>query len=285
MPLVLKGSTSGDVTLNAPSIAGATAIAIPATSGNMVVDAATQTLTNKTLTSPTISGASISAMNSSIITSGTVAPTTATSFTASVSGTTMTVTAVASGTIAVGQVLSASGLLGGTTITALGTGTGGTGTYTISSSQTVASTTFSVVGIEFSGIPSWVKKITVMMNGISGSGTGVPVIQIGSGSITSSGYVASATSMTATVTSSSFTTSFTLLGGANSAANVISGLLVLTNVSGNTWVAAGNGSTSSSTGSFVCAGSVALGGTLDRVRFSFGLTDTLDAGSINIFYE
>jgi len=61
-------------------------------------------------------------------------------FTASVSGTTMTVTAVASGTISVGQFISGSGVTADTTITALGTGTGGTGTYTVSISQTVAST-------------------------------------------------------------------------------------------------------------------------------------------------
>lgn len=61
--------------------------------------------------------------------------------TASIAGTTMTVTAVGSGALAVGNVLSGSGVTAGTRITALGTGTGGTGTYTVSASQTVASTT------------------------------------------------------------------------------------------------------------------------------------------------
>jgi hypothetical protein len=61
--------------------------------------------------------------------------------TASISGTTMTVTAVALGALAVGQGISGTGVTPGTTITALGTGTGGTGTYTVSASQTVGSTT------------------------------------------------------------------------------------------------------------------------------------------------
>jgi hypothetical protein len=63
------------------------------------------------------------------------------SFTGSISGTTLTVTAVASGTLAIGQIISdANGnVIAGTTITAEGTGTGGTGTYTISSTQTVSS--------------------------------------------------------------------------------------------------------------------------------------------------
>ena len=60
-------------------------------------------------------------------------------FTASITDTTMTVTAVASGVIAVGQTINGEGVTANTTITALGTGTGGTGTYTVSESQTVAS--------------------------------------------------------------------------------------------------------------------------------------------------
>jgi hypothetical protein len=70
--------------------------------------------------------------------------------TGSISGTTLTVTAVASGTLAVGQLVTLptardqTGVITtGTRITALGTGTGGTGTYTVSASQTVASTAMS----------------------------------------------------------------------------------------------------------------------------------------------
>lgn len=62
-------------------------------------------------------------------------------FTGSISGTTLTVSAVTSGTIAVGQYLGGLGVAPNTTISGLGTGTGGTGTYILSTSQTVASTT------------------------------------------------------------------------------------------------------------------------------------------------
>jgi hypothetical protein len=64
-------------------------------------------------------------------------------FTGSTSGTTLTVTTVSSGTIAINQSLYGIGVLPETVITALGTGTGGTGTYTINRSQTVASGTLS----------------------------------------------------------------------------------------------------------------------------------------------
>ena len=62
-------------------------------------------------------------------------------FTASISGTTMTVTAIASGFIQVGQQISGSGILSGTIVSGLITGTGGAGTYILNKSQTVSSTT------------------------------------------------------------------------------------------------------------------------------------------------
>jgi len=60
-------------------------------------------------------------------------------FTGSISGTTLTVTAVTSGTIGIDQALFGLGVTNETVITALGTGTGGVGTYTVNQSQTVAS--------------------------------------------------------------------------------------------------------------------------------------------------
>lgn len=70
-------------------------------------------------------------------------------FTADISGTTMTVSAVASGTIKVSQQVTGTGVTAGTTISALGTGTGGTGTYTLSTSQTVASSTIRTGGAKW----------------------------------------------------------------------------------------------------------------------------------------
>jgi hypothetical protein len=73
-------------------------------------------------------------------------------FTGSISGTTLTVTAVTSGTISLGQLLTGTGVSLGTLITAYGNNTnGGTGTYTVSFSQTVASTTITGVGTTAGG--------------------------------------------------------------------------------------------------------------------------------------
>jgi hypothetical protein len=65
--------------------------------------------------------------------------TAATSTASSISGTTLTIGGTITGTFAVGQIISGTGVTSGTTITALGTGTGGAGTYTVSVSQTVSS--------------------------------------------------------------------------------------------------------------------------------------------------
>ena len=70
----------------------------------------------------------------------------AASVTGSIAGTTLTVTAVASGKLIIGQTISGGTIAAGTRITALKTGTGGTGTYTISISQTIASRTIAAVG-------------------------------------------------------------------------------------------------------------------------------------------
>jgi len=71
--------------------------------------------------------------------------------TGSISGTTLTVSAVTSGTLYVGQTIQGTGVTALTIITALGTGTGGAGTYTVSTSQTVSSTT--LYGLNFSQLP------------------------------------------------------------------------------------------------------------------------------------
>ena len=62
-------------------------------------------------------------------------------FTGSISGSTLTITAATNGVLALGSYISGTGVTAGTYITAYGTGTGGAGTYTVSVSQTVSSTT------------------------------------------------------------------------------------------------------------------------------------------------
>jgi len=104
-------------------------------------------------------------------------------FTASTSGTTLTVTEITNGTIAAGQVLFGVGIAQETVITALGTGTGGIGTYTINLSQTVASeqmnsaTVGAVVTASMSGTTLTVSAVTsgTLFIGQTVQGAGVTV--------------------------------------------------------------------------------------------------------------
>ena len=162
----------------------------------------------------------------------------------------------------------------------------GTGTMAVQGVSTnivsgtaVAST--SGTAIDFTSIPSWVKRITVMFNGVSTSGTSNVQVQLGAGSVITTGYASGSTSGSVNVTS----TTGLLVTNSTLAANLTSGSLVLNNISGNTWVSNGVVYQYTSYGT-VSGGVIALSGTLDRVRITtVNGTDTFDAGSINILYE
>ena len=139
----------------------------------------------------------------------------------------------------------------------------------------------------FTGIPSWVKRITVMFDGVSTNGTSPPQVQIGdSGGIETSGYLCSNSVITTTVATANGTTGYRI-GVNNWAATVLAnGSIVITNLSGNTWSAFGVVGDSASALTYLTAGSKSLSGTLDRIRIiTVNGTDTFDAGSINILYE
>ena len=139
--------------------------------------------------------------------------------------------------------------------------------------------------IDFTGIPSWVKRVTVMFNGVSTNGTSLVQVQVGAGSVTTSGYTSSATSTSSTpVNSGSITSGFAVIGQ-GSAIITINGQLVVTNVTGNAWCAGLSGM-SAGTVALCGGGNVTLSGTLDRVRITtVNGTDTFDAGTINILVE
>jgi len=138
--------------------------------------------------------------------------------------------------------------------------------------------------VTFGSLPSWIKRITVMFNGVSTSGSSLPQIQLGAGSVTTSGYVAASTNNAAASSATAVATSGFIINSAN-AANTLSGLFVISLLNSNTWTLFG--AVAASANQYSSSGSVTLSGTLDRVvitTVSPG-TDTFDAGSINILYE
>jgi hypothetical protein len=171
-----------------------------------------------------------------------------------------------------------------TTSSSLTTGTGAI--YNgIQASTAVAST--SGTSIDFTSIPSWVERITIIFNGTSGSGTSPFLIQIGAGSVTTTGYTGSggffggANNTGVTTATNGFLTASNSQAGGTKYGNAY-----LVNITGNTWVFSSNLVDHNGQGFIFGNGGIALGGTLDRVRITTSNgTDTFDAGSINILYE
>jgi hypothetical protein len=183
---------------------------------------------------------------------------------------------------------------GGTTIAAVTlTGVAVTGTVADStatlrpliSGTAVAST--SGTSIDFTSIPSWVKRITVMFSTVSTSGANSLLLQLGSGSVDSASYTSTTAVMVSNTSYNAVSISSTGFGIANigSSADSISGSVILTTLGSNIWVVQSI-LTDTSTRLSWCAGTKTLSGTLDRVRITtVNGTDTFDAGSINIMYE
>jgi hypothetical protein len=156
------------------------------------------------------------------------------------------------------------------------------------SGTAVAST--SGTSIDFTGLPAGVRRITVIFNGVSTNGSSPLQIQIGAGSVTTSGYlgVVSFVSGGGTVGLASITTGFPVMQASVQAADALvygNALIVLQNT--NTWVEnCVVGKSGATNATCQGGGSIALGGTLDRVRITtVNGTDTFDAGTINILYE
>jgi hypothetical protein len=148
----------------------------------------------------------------------------------------------------------------------------------------VAST--SGTSIDFTGIPSWAKRITVMFNGVSTNGTSRKLIQIGSGSFSTSGYVSSSTLIQGgTAGTASATNGFLILQ--DLAQDFIYGTVVISNFNANTWLATHTIYSDSTVDyNIFGAGLISLGGALDRIRITTANgTDAFDSGSINIMYE
>lgn len=140
--------------------------------------------------------------------------------------------------------------------------------------------------IDFTGIPSWVNRISVMGRGLSTNGTNNYTLRVGDGGIVTTGYAGSVTTIAgATPTTGFATVGATVLTGPT-AASVFRFEATISRVSGNAWTITGVGSLSNTNTTTLFAFDIALSGALDRVRFTtIGGVDTFDAGDINISWE
>lgn len=171
----------------------------------------------------------------------------------------------------------------GTTVLTLPTFNGTVGLLV--SGTAVAST--SGTSIDFTSLPVGVRRITVMFNAVSGSGTSIIQIQLGTISgVTTTGYTSHVAAINAGTGQASATTGHIITNG-SLAANAYSGNIVFTNVTSNNWIGTGLILNTGAAGAMAMSASlVGLSGSLDRVRITtVNGTDTFDAGAINILYE
>ncbi len=142
----------------------------------------------------------------------------------------------------------------------------------------VAST--SGTSIDFTSIPSWVKRVTVMFQGVSTNGGSFVQVQLGTPTFATSGYVGGAFNGGGTSFSAGF-----IISQAGAAADNRNGIATISNLNSNTWTCSGTTGVNAGGGSLF-GGAVTLGAALTAVRITtVNGTDTFDAGSINILYE
>jgi hypothetical protein len=134
--------------------------------------------------------------------------------------------------------------------------------------------------VNFTSIPSTVKRISVLFRGISLSGTDDLIIQLGtSGGLVVSGYA----SLSHYGGAGASSTSGFLVFGAGTT-NIVSGIMTIAHMGSNVYVSSHSCKYNTANGVFG-GGDVALGGTLDRLTITTTGSNTFDAGSVNIMYE
>jgi urocanate hydratase len=154
--------------------------------------------------------------------------------------------------------------------------------------QGTSQATTSGTSITFTGIPSWAKRITMSLNGVSTSGTSAVQVQLGSGSATTSGYAGLYTALGGPSVFSANVTSGLVLNTAtgDTASALRNGIITFTNLTGNSWVGTGTIGVTNATYGCVASTAITLSGILDRIILTtVNGTDTFDAGSVNIQYE
>ena len=154
---------------------------------------------------------------------------------------------------------------------------------TVTNGTTVATT--SGTAIDFTGIPSGVKKITILFNQVSCNGTAPRLLQIGTSSgLVTSGYISSGaycgTSQAGTTSTAGF-----LVGAGGAVADKTVGTAVIQTIGSNTWCMSSVTGDGTAAYTKMGGGSITLGAVLDRVRLSTTSGATFDHGSVNIAWE
>lgn len=148
--------------------------------------------------------------------------------------------------------------------------------------------TTSGTSIDFTGIPAGVTKVTLGLVGVSLSGTAIPQVQIGGGSVETTGYLGSYTLASAATIAVTSTPTSAFRFGNGAAAQTYSGAIdfYLEDAAAFRWICVGNIAYTNGNATTDVRGSKATAAAIDRVRLTTSNgTDTFDAGTANITWE
>lgn len=147
-----------------------------------------------------------------------------------------------------------------------------------------AQATSTGTAFDFDVIPAGVKRVSVLFDEVSLSGTGQILVQIGDAAgIASTGYVSGASiNVSSVVSQAASAIGFNI--NPNNADRFVSGIMTIANLTGNVWVAS-HACGDDVPMALVGGGRKTLSDTLDRVRITRSTTDIFDNGQVNIFYE
>jgi hypothetical protein len=149
--------------------------------------------------------------------------------------------------------------------------------------RTTAQSPTSGTTVSFTSIPSWVKRITVLFDGLVASASEA-LIQIGAGSTTITGYTSTSAQFNNAISGESENSTAGYNMNISLLSPGVTGSMVIYNISGNIWIS--NHMVFESGRTVLGNGIVTLGGTLDRVIItSTSPAGTFSAGSVNIMYE
>ena len=141
---------------------------------------------------------------------------------------------------------------------------------------------------DFTGIPSWARRVTVVLANVSLSGSALLRVRLGtSGGFVTSGYLSTSSVISAGAATAAATAGFDVYTNAPNAAYLYSGSITFHYIdASNTWVCSGVIGAHGVTWTITLGGYIALGGALTQVRLTTSNgTDTFDSGTVNVFYE
>lgn len=149
------------------------------------------------------------------------------------------------------------------------------------------STATGQVAYDFTGIPNWAKRVTVMFNGVSGSGTSVIQVQLGANAVETTGYVGYAFRFNgANLGGATGNTSGAPCQTATAGADKINGAMEFILMGSNVWAFKSLFDTNDGIAAQGGVGKKTLSGTLDRIRITtVNGMDTFDAGSVSLLIE